>query len=54
MLLPLVDELLPGWDGEAASLPATVRLAGVELPLALAGYDALAARFGLQLTPRGP
>ncbi|WP_168929207.1 DUF2946 family protein [Crenobacter intestini] len=53
-LLPLVDELLPGWDGEAAGLPATVMLGGVELPLALAGHDALAARFGLQLTPRGP
>ncbi|NDV11770.1 DUF2946 family protein [Crenobacter caeni] len=53
-LVSLADEILPGWNGDEATLPAAVELDGQRVPLACCAADALAVRFALQLTPRGP
>ncbi|MGL6071929.1 DUF2946 family protein [Craterilacuibacter sp.] len=47
----VLDEMLPQWDGEAASLPPGVLCDAVLLPLTLQTHDALLRQFGVCRVP---
>ena len=50
-LAVVLNEMLPQWDGETASLPSTVRCDGLLLPLSMLTLDALLRQFAICCLP---
>ncbi|PRP69467.1 hypothetical protein BUE93_16945 [Chromobacterium amazonense] len=48
----LLDEGLPGWDGDMAALPTTLKLPEAVLPLASETLPALQSRYGIVARPK--
>ncbi|AUH53499.1 DUF2946 domain-containing protein [Chromobacterium sp. ATCC 53434] len=48
----LLEEALPGWDGDMAALPPALRLDEAALPLVCETLPALLARYGIVARPR--
>ncbi|MFB0824261.1 DUF2946 domain-containing protein [Chromobacterium violaceum] len=51
-LAAVLEEALPDWDGDAATLPVALKVGDASLPLAAETLPALQARYGIVARPR--